>query len=294
MTEKGLEQVLGVLKEKINDFDGTAVAGYLQEKKYDDPLVVPVAQQFEGGSTEEWKSFLDNAAENAVRIAVMSRDGVEVLILGNRVKLGFERDTVIFAIDDKIVKRVDQVTQKVLNTGVPALRDATLLAITMFAACGLQEFYTMRDPFIDWMNRVAKNIGFEDFDHDRAVGVLKEFKSQDPFDYSYLLYGAGQDGSGKNIKVFGGLFGFNSHSIRCNGSGIDLLDYFDKEEYGQRENFTIMYWMGVLALAGNGCFVDEHTIVMRLQPNMPAVPLMMQDTILEDLEVFEDNLCTVV
>lgn len=294
MTEKGLEQVLGVLKEKINDFDEAAIAGYLQEKKYDDPLVVPVAQQFEGGSTEEWKAFLDNAAENAVRIAVMSRDGVEVLILGNRVKLGFERDTVIFAIDDQIVKRVDQVTQKVLNTGVPALRDATLLAITMFAACGLQEFYTMRDPFIDWMNRVAKNIGFEDFSHERAVGVLKEFKSQDPFDYSYLLYGAGQDGNGQKIKVFGGLFGFNNHSIRCNGSGIDLFDYFDKETYEQRENFTIMYWMGVLALVGNGCFVDEHTVVMRLQPNMPAVPLMEQDTILEDLEVFEDQLCTVV
>lgn len=294
MTEKGLQQIVELLKGKIDDFDETSISEHIQAKGYDDPLVIPAAQQFEKGSMEEWKAFLDHAAENAVRITVMSRDGVEVLIIGNRIKLGFERDTMLFAIDDKIVKKVEHVAEKVLNTEIPVLRDATLLAVTMFAACGLQEFYTMREPFIEWMKRVAKHIGLEGFDHERAVSVLKEFQSQEPFDYSYLLYGGGQDGSGQNIKVFGGLFGFNSHCIRCNGSGIDLLDYFDKEEYEQRENFTIMYWMGILALVGNGCFVDEHTVVMRLQPDMPAVPLVVQDHILEDLEVFEDNLCMIV
>jgi hypothetical protein len=282
------------LKEKISDFDENAVTEHLQENGYDDPLVISVAGQFEGGSLKEWKEFLDNAAKSAIRISVMSREDVEVILVGDRVKIGFEKDTVLFVVDNKIEKRVDNVSEKVLNTENPTLRDATLLAVTMYAACGLQEFYTMREPFIDWMGRVAKKIGLDGFDHERAVSVLKEFKSQDPFDYSYLLFGGGQDGTGKEIKVFGGLFGFNNHSIRCNGSGIDLLDYFPQEEYEKRENFTVMYWMGILALVGNGCFVDEHTVIMRLQPNMPAVPLVSQDNILDDLEKFEDNLCMVV
>ncbi len=294
MAEIDLKSIIEILKEKIKDFKETDITKHIEEKKYELALVLPVAQQFEGGNMEEWKSFLDHAAENAIKIAVVSREDVEALILGERVRLGFEDDTIIFFIDNKLVKRIDNITEKVLNTQIPQLQDATLLAITMFAVCGLQEFYTMREPFIDWMGRVAKKIGMENFDSERAMSVLKEFQSQDAFDYSYLLYGGGQNREGQNIKVFGGLFGFNHHCIRCNGSGIDLLDYFDKEEYEQRENFTIMYWMGILALVGNGCFVDEHTVIMRLQPNMPAVPLVVQDNILEDLEVFEDNLCTVV
>lgn len=294
MAEIDLNSILEILKEKVKDFKEADITEHIEEKKYELALVHPVAQQFQGGSMEEWKSFLEHAAENAIKIAVVSREDVEALILGDRVRLGFEDDTIVFFIDNKLVKRIDNITEKVLNTQIPQLQDATLLAITMFAACGLQEFYTMREPFIDWMGRVAKKIGMENFTHERAMSVLKEFQSQDAFDYSYLLYGGGQNREGQNIKVFGGLFGFNHHCIRCNGSGIDLLDYFDKEEYEQRENFTIMYWMGVLALVGNGCFVDEHTVIMRLQPNMPAVPLVTQDNILEDLEVFEDNLCTVV
>ncbi len=53
---------------------------------------------------EEWKSFLDHAAENAIKIAVVSREDVEALILGERVRLGFEDDTIIFFIDNKLVK----------------------------------------------------------------------------------------------------------------------------------------------------------------------------------------------
>ena len=294
MAEMNLQSVLEILKEKLEDFDEVSISEHIQEKKYDLALVLPVAKQFEGSSMEEWRAFLEHAAETAIKIAVVSRDDVEALILGDRIRLGFENDTVLFFVDKKLIKHVDNVTEKVLNTEIPELRDATLLAITMFTACGLQEFYTMRQPFIDWMNRVAKKIGIENFEYERAVNVLKEFQARDDFDYSYLLYGGGQNREGQNIKVFGGLFGFNNHCIRCNGSGIDLLDYFDKEEYEQRENFTIMYWMSILALVGNGCFVDEHTVIMRMQPNIPAVPLVTQDTILEDLEVFEDNLCTVV
>lgn len=294
MTEQGLQEVLNVLKDKVENFDEAGMSAFLQGNKLEDPFVIPAAQQFPGGSMQDWKSFLDNALQNAVKIAVTSREGAEIILIGERVKMGFEHDKILFVIDEKITKKIDNVKEKIFNTEISALRDATLLSMTMFAACGLQEFYSMREPFIDWMKRVAKNIGLEDFDYERAVGVLQQFKAQDPFDFSYILFGGGRDGDGRDIKVFGGLFGFNNHCIRCNGSGIDLLDYFDKEEYENRENFTIMYWMGVLALVGNGCFVDEHTIIMRLQPNMPAVPLMTQDPILEDLEKFEDDLCTVV
>ncbi len=294
MTEKGLQQVLETLQEKISDFDREAVMQHLQEKGYDDPLAVPVSEQFGSGTMEEWKAFMDNAAKTAIRISVLSRDEVEVMLIGERVKLGFEKDTMLLVMDNKIIKRVEHVAEKVLNTGIPVLRDATLLAVTMFTACGLQQFYTMREPFIDWMGRVAKRIGFDDFDHARAVSVLKEFQSEEEFRYSYLLSGAGQDGNGEEISIFGGLFGFNAHCIRCNGSGIDLLEYFDKEEYDKRENFTIMYWMGIMALVGNGCFVDEHAVLMRMQPNIPAVPLVPQDNPLVDLEKFEEDLCTVV
>lgn len=294
MTEKGLQEVLTILKEKINDFDEAKMTVFFQENNFNDSFVISAAQQFEGGNMQSWVVFLNDSLQNAVKIAVTSQEGAEIILIGEHIKIGFEQNTIILLVDNELRKEISNVKEKIFDTSIPALRDATLLSMTMFAACGLQEFYTMREPFIEWMRRVARNIGLNDFDPQRAVSVLQQFKSQEPFNFSYILFGGGRDGEGEDIKVFGGLFGFNSHSIRCNGSGIELFDYFDKEEYEQRENFTIMYWMGVLALVGNGCFVDEHTVVMRLQPNMPAVPLVSQDPILEDLEKFEDDLCTVV
>jgi len=294
MTEQGLQKVLEVLKEKLEDYNEQDISGHIQLNEYEDPLVLQVIEQFEGTKAAEWKEFLEHASKTAVRIAVTSREGLEIMMIGDRVKLGFEKDSMLFVIDDKVIKLISDVTPKVFNTEIPTLRDATLLAITMYTACGLQEFYTMREPFIDWMKRVARVIGLEDFDYERAVGVLQEFRSKEPFDFSYLLSGGGNDGNGNNVRVFGGLFGFNSHAVRCNGSGIDLYDYFDKKEYEKRKNFTVMYWMGVLALVGNGCFLAEHTVFMRLQPNIPAVPLLDQDDVLEDLEKFEEDLCTVV
>jgi len=294
MTEKSLQEALEILKEKLEDYDEQDISGHIQGNQYEDPIVLPLAKQFEGKTSAEWKTFLEEGAKNAVRIAVTSQPDLELMVIGDRVKMGFEKDSMLFVIDDKILKIVSDIKQKVFNTDIPELRDATLLAITMYCACGLQEFYTMREPFIDWMKRVAKSIGLEEFDYKRAVNVLQEFKSTDEFDFSYILSSVGNDGQGNNISIFGGLFGFNSHSVRCNGSGIDLYDYFDQEEYGKRENFTIMYWMSILALVGNGCFVDEHTILMRLQPNMPAVPIFPQDKSLVDLEKFEEDLCTIV
>lgn len=294
MTEKGLQEVLNVLKEKMKDFDEAKVIAFFQGNNMDDSFAIQAAQQFQGGSMQEWVAFLNDTLQNAVKIAVTSQEDAEIILIGEHIKIGFEQNTILLLVDNEMTKEIGNVKEKIFDTEIPTLRDATLLSMTMFIACGLQEFYTMREPFIEWMRRVARNIGLEGFDHRRAISVLQQFKSKDPFDFSYLLFGGGRNGEGEDIKVLGGLFGFNYHSIRCNGSGIELFDYFEEEEYKQRENFTIMYWMGVLALVGNGCFVNEHTVVMRLQPNMPAVPLVSQDPILEDLEKFEDDLCTVV
>ena len=88
------------------------------------------------------KSFLDHAAENAIKIAVVSREDVEALILGERVRLGFEDDTIIFFIEYECIRR--DLNPRSLASEATALSTTLRMPIsyyvTIYCTCAISYF----------------------------------------------------------------------------------------------------------------------------------------------------------